>query len=197
MNETNYFRRGKLVLDPSDPLVALMFVPYNKFSMPIHEGGKKFKEKILKGAFRKSLRKNTIFCFYNHDPSRLLGVEDENLIVKESDDGLRARIKLQATPFNLSLLDMVAENQMQASVGMKVLKDVWPAKDQRHVIEANLREISLVDLAAYPAASSCFSKPAERGQSAPLVRFTKGGPLPYSLESRAKIIADTPGKENP
>lgn len=154
------YRRSKLTLDVDDPQVVLFFVPYDQLSEPLSFGdGKYFQEEIAPFAFSDSIRRGDVFCFYDHNYSRVLGHQSSNFSIKEKRDGLRCRVKLEYGPFYDSVLDAVAAGQLQASVGFKVLEERWPRKDLRIVEEGKLIEISLVHSPAYKSTSSCMSPP--------------------------------------
>jgi HK97 family phage prohead protease len=157
--ESRAVYRGQLALDPDDPFTVMFYTPYNKFSLPITENGRTFKEKILGRAFTKSLGKGLIACCYEHNPDRILGIEGQNMAIRESEDGLRCRVQLEPNTFNMAIIDSVSAGELACSVGFFVIKERWPQPDIRHIITADLHEISLCRNPVYPQTSSCFSRP--------------------------------------
>lgn len=151
--------RSKLVLDPDDWRTIMFFTPYNKWSDPLSSNGRSFREKILPRAFSASVFEGGVYCLYEHNWEYILGRQNENFTISEGRDGLKCRLQLESTEFSMSLLDAVSAGELACSVGMSVTEERWPRSDERHVIAATLREISLVRRAAYPQTSSCFSRP--------------------------------------
>jgi len=190
--------------DPGADDVILARVPYGTKSVRISEGGREFQEIFMPFAFSDSVRQGQgkIYFLYNHNRGLPLGFLGENAEIREDRTGLKIRLQIPPGEFGTVILESAAAGELGVSPGMNILEDSWPKADLRHVIDAELIEVSLTKLPAYGlvAASACMNKPATdkrmREQPPPPVRFIKGGALAYTLESRGKIIRfNEPKKE--
>ncbi len=117
-------------------------IPYNSLSGDL--GG--FKERILPGAFKRSLTNGQdIRALMDHDSTKLLGrVSAKTLRLAEDDKGLRYEIDLPDTSYARDAAALVARGDLKgASFGFKV-----PAGGQRFTKEGGqtIRELSNIDL---------------------------------------------------
>jgi HK97 family phage prohead protease len=122
---------------------------FDKWSVDL--GG--FREKILPGAFKRTLETADVRALWNHDPAVVLGrTRNNTLRVVEDDHGLRVEID----PPRGGLFDGLVENVRRGDVtGMSfaftVNEDAWDGKrTQRMLRDVNLHEVSLATFPAYP-----------------------------------------------
>lgn len=116
--------------------------------------GKKFREQIVPGAFRRSLEKRTnVELLLNHDKSRKLGSTKEgNLQLFEDNIGLRAI----CTVTDSDVIEKARKNELRGwSFGFYKEDDDWVDMEegiQRRIVkELDLFEVSIVDNTKSPA----------------------------------------------
>lgn len=118
-----------------------------------------FKEKIQKGAFKKSLEKNDIRALFNHDSSFVLGRNKaDTLELKEDKTGLFMRVIPPMVQWVKDLAKSVERGDInQMSFGFFTVEDKWEEKQGsipiRTLIEAALFDVSIVTFPAYKATS--------------------------------------------
>jgi HK97 family phage prohead protease len=116
-----------------------------------------FRELVRPGAFAASLASGTdILALADHDPARLLGrTASGTLALAEDSRGLSFAIDLADTGLARDLLTMTERGDVGgASIGFRMLREEWPARDLRELHELRLLEISVVHAhAAYPQTS--------------------------------------------
>lgn len=114
-----------------------------------------FREIVLPGAFRNSLKKDDIRALWNHDPSFILGRNKAGTLrLKEDDVGLRTEIDLPDTQFARDLHQSVKRGDVdQMSFGFLTISDNWRKEDKitiRELVEVELFDVSPVTFPAYP-----------------------------------------------
>lgn len=124
---------------------------FNKKSDPIFG----FREIVLPGAFKKTIKENDIRALWNHDPNFVLGRNKaETLKLREDDTGLRTDIDLPDTQFARDLYTSIKRGDVdQMSFGFRTITDKWRIEDKqtlRELVEVQLFDVSPVTFPAYP-----------------------------------------------
>ena len=114
-----------------------------------------FREVVLPGAFKASIKKDDIRALWNHDPSYILGRNKAGTLhLREDDQGLRTEIDLPDTQFARDLWQSVKRGDVdQMSFGFRTVSDAWRKEGGvviRELIEADLFDVSPVTYPAYP-----------------------------------------------
>lgn len=114
-----------------------------------------FREKVSRGAFKKTIQEGDIRALFNHDPNFVLGRNVAGtLALRESRDGLEAVVTPPDTQFAQDLIKSVERGDIsQGSFGFEVVKDAWDHSEEkslRTLQEVRLYDVSLVTYPAYP-----------------------------------------------
>lgn len=116
-----------------------------------------FKERIKKGAFKKTIEEGDIRALFNHDPNLILGrTTNGTLHLEEDNKGLLYTVKLPDVSYVRDLKVSIKRQDITGnSFGFKTIQDKWTFKpdkelDERDLIEVKLRDISPVTFPAYP-----------------------------------------------
>lgn len=114
-----------------------------------------FKEKVLKGAFSKSIQSDDIRALFNHDPNFILGRNlAKTLCLQEDEKGLFVTIKPPQTSYAKDLVTSIKRGDItQMSFGFVVLDEQWSEEngtDIRELKEVKLFDVSPVTFPAYP-----------------------------------------------
>lgn len=140
--------------DENQPILAGYAVVYNQDSKPLP-----FIERILPGAFKRSLESGQdILALVDHDPARVIGrTSNGTLTLREDEKGLYVEIRPNMeTTYGRDIVASVKRGDVRnMSFGFKCRKDRWLPSENgkdtiREVIEAELREVSIVSIPAYP-----------------------------------------------
>jgi HK97 family phage prohead protease len=139
---------------------------YNRFSLPLREGGSQFREIILPGAFDKVLNrqrgKQDVVALLNHNPDLILGRSASGTLELTSDDrGLRYTVIPPDTQVGRDTMELVRRRDLKGSsfaFGLEPGKgDRWSSDEQGAVREvrevSSLVDVSVVLTPAYPASS--------------------------------------------
>jgi HK97 family phage prohead protease len=139
---------------------------YNRFSLPLREGGSQFREIILPGAFDKVLNrqrgKSDVVALMNHNSDLILGRTSSGTLELTSDDkGLRYTVTPPDTQVGRDTMELVRRRDLKGSsfaFGLEPGKgDRWSSDEQgaiREVREVSLlADVSVVLTPAYPASS--------------------------------------------
>ena len=113
-----------------------------------------FKEKVRKGAFIKSIKKDDIRALFNHDANYVLGRNKAGTLELEEDEiGLKVRIDPPDTQWARDMQTSIKRGDIsQMSIGFLVVKDKWSTVggvDVRELIEVQLFDVSPVTFPAY------------------------------------------------
>ena len=128
---------------------------FNELSEPL--GG--FREKIKRGAFKKTLETDDIRMLFNHDPNYVLGrTGNDTLVLEEKTKGLYFEVTPPETSWAKDLIVSVKRGDLhQNSFGFYTIKDLWDNSDPNNVIrtlvEVQLFDTSIVTFPAYPKTS--------------------------------------------
>lgn len=114
-----------------------------------------FRERILPGAFTKTLSEGSVKkAYWNHNSDRVLGsTKAGTLILEERKDGLYFEIDPPSwAEEHIETIDRGDVDQM--SFGFRTIKDRWLKTEQgevtRELVEVRLFEVSPVAMPAYP-----------------------------------------------
>jgi HK97 family phage prohead protease len=124
-------------------------VPYDEISYftPNPAG-----ERVLRGAFAKSTAQqaNRIFLFRGHDHARPIGRAVE---FSDQPDGLHGTFRIRASVLGDETISDLSEGFLPAmSVGFRPLQTRRGARGETEIVEAQLKEVSLVSIGAYDGA---------------------------------------------
>lgn len=124
---------------------------FNKKSEPIFG----FREIVLPGAFKKTIKDADVRALWNHDPNFVLGRNKSGTLrLKEDDVGLRTDIDLPDTQFARDLYTSIKRGDVdQMSFGFRTITDKWRTQDKetiRELAEVELFDVSPVTFPAYP-----------------------------------------------
>jgi HK97 family phage prohead protease len=115
-----------------------------------------FRERILPGAFSRTIKTADVRALINHDPSRVLGrTTTGSLTLAEDSKGLKFTCSLPATTYASDLIESVRRGDIsQCSFGFQAREDRWvPGQKQgnsiRELIDVDLFDVSAVTYPAY------------------------------------------------
>lgn len=116
-----------------------------------------FKEKIARGAFKKTLADNAdVRALLNHNPDKIFGrTKSGTLKLREDDTGLFNEISMPDTTLGKDTMISVKRGDIdQESFAFQAIKEEWDETDPnnpiRTIIEVKLFDVSLVVFPAYP-----------------------------------------------
>jgi len=112
------------------------------------------REKVKKGAFQKTIQKDTVVALFNHNVDFVLGKTSANTLkLSEDDHGLYFEIYPPDTQFAQDLLKSIRRGDInKASFGFSISKESWARGETpiRTLEEVKLYDISPVVFPAYP-----------------------------------------------
>jgi len=128
---------------------------FDKLSLPLgFDGG--FREKIAKGAFTKTIKKDDIRALVDHDPGKIIGRKKAGtLTLREDDKGLRVEITPPDTQVGRDIVTSIERGDVDGmSFGFRTITDEWHIEDKKEI--RTLIEVDLSDVApvTYPAYTS-------------------------------------------
>lgn len=139
---------------------------YNRFSLPLREGGSPFREIIRPGAFDKILTRQRgrqdVVALLNHDSNLILGRTSSGTLELSSDDkGLRYTVTPPDTQVGRDVLSLVRRRDLRGSSFAFAVDESkgasWSSDEQgaiREIREVSLlADVSVVLTPAYPASS--------------------------------------------
>ena len=117
-----------------------------------------FQERILPGAFTKSIKSDDVRALFNHDPNYVLGRNKSGtLTLKEDEKGLAITIFPPDTQIARDLAILIERGDInQMSFAFQVMEEVWVKAekskelDKRDLIRLKLYDVSPVTYPAYP-----------------------------------------------
>lgn len=114
-----------------------------------------FKERVARGAFAESIKRDDIRALFNHDPNIVLGRNKAGTLrLREDEKGLAVEIDLPDTQWARDLQVSVERGDInQMSFGFEVLDASWDVVDGEEVRtlkRVKLWDVSLVTFPAYP-----------------------------------------------
>lgn len=115
-----------------------------------------FKEKVRKGAFSQTIKKDDIRALFNHDPNYVLGRNKAGTLeLKEDETGLYVRIIPPDTQAARDLITSIERGDInQMSFGFTVEEEKWDTVDGvdvRELRRVRLFDVSPVTFPAYPS----------------------------------------------
>lgn len=114
-----------------------------------------FREKIRRGAFRKTIMEADIRGLFNHDPNYVLGRNKSSTLQMEEDQvGLMVRIKPPEASWAEDLMVSMKRGDVdQGSFQFRTIRDEWDQNDRENVVrtllEVKLYDVSIVTFPAY------------------------------------------------
>ena len=141
--------------DDDEPKIRGYAAVFDSFSVPLWG----FREKIRKGAFKKSIREDDVRALWNHDPNYVLGRNRSGtLSMTEDDEGLLVEIDPPDAQWARDAVESMRRGDVdQMSFGFTVVKDEWDREDKddtvRTLVEVRLFDVSPVTYPAYPDTS--------------------------------------------
>ncbi|CDG20604.1 putative prohead protease [Xenorhabdus poinarii G6] len=149
----NDFEIRTASLSASDQKLTGYVIKWNSRSQILWD---EFVEQFAPNAFRASLTAKTdVRALYEHDHMNLLGrTTSGTLQLSEDTTGLRFELTPPDTQLGRDVLTLVERGDIQGmSFGFRAIKDQWDTGQTpyvRTVLEAELREITITSLLAYP-----------------------------------------------
>jgi Escherichia/Staphylococcus phage prohead protease len=122
---------------------------FNQLSEPLFG----FRERILPGAFKKSIDAD-VRALVGHDPSQIIGrTKSKTLILREDDHGLYTEIDPPNTQLGRDTVESIKRGDLdQMSFGFQVVKDEWKHEERelvRELVDVDLFDVSVVAFPAY------------------------------------------------
>jgi HK97 family phage prohead protease len=116
-----------------------------------------FRERILPGAFKKSLG-NDVRALVNHDPGHIIGrTKNGTLTLREDERGLYTEISPPNTTLGHDTVESIKRGDLdQMSFGFQIVKDDWKHEEKqliREIHDVELFDVSVVAFPAYPQTS--------------------------------------------
>ena len=114
-----------------------------------------FAERVAKGAFSKSIKREDVRCLFNHDPNYVLGrVKSKTLALEEDTKGLKYRVSPPDTTWARDLMVSIKRGDVsQNSFSFEIIKERWERREGRGSVriieEAKLFDVSPVVYPAY------------------------------------------------
>lgn len=133
---------------------------FNRYSLPLVEDGKRFREIIRPGAFTRTLAaRHNVRALVEHDQARELSTRESGLLLAEDPRGLFASFYAPATPAGDGLLaDVVAGKFRGGSFGFRTVRDRWhdpvpggPPLPLVELLDVELVEVTITATPAYPS----------------------------------------------
>ena len=172
---------------------------YNRFSLPLREGGSQFREIILPGAFDKILTrqrgKQDVVALLNHNSDLILGRTSSGTLELSSDEkGLRYTVTPPDTQVGRDTLELVRRRDLRGSsfaFAVDAKGEKWTSDDQGAVREIRdvsmLADVSVVLTPAYPASSVTV---AQRSYEAWLASQAEPEPATVAEVVRRSLVRD-------
>lgn len=152
--EKRYLRAEFRVEGVKSPKIVGYASVFNQRSEDL--GG--FKEIVKPGAFKKTIQESDIRALWNHNPDYVLGRNKAGTLSLEEDTtGLKMTIDPPDAQWARDLMASIKRGDIdQASFGFRTIKDAWRTEDGaqvRDLLEAQLFDVSVVTMPAYPQTS--------------------------------------------
>ncbi len=138
---------------------------YNRFSLPLRQGGSAFREIIRPGAFDRILNrqrgKQDVVALLNHDSNLILGRTSSGTLELSSDEkGLKYTVTPPDTAVGRDTLELVRRRDLRGSsfaFAVDAKGENWSSDDRGAIREIRdvsmLADVSVVLTPAYPASS--------------------------------------------
>ncbi|VTR95235.1 HK97 family phage prohead protease OS=Advenella kashmirensis (strain DSM 17095 / LMG 22695 / WT001) GN=TKWG_13310 PE=4 SV=1: Peptidase_U35 [Gemmata massiliana] len=144
---------------------------FNRYSLPITEDGRTFREVIRPGAFARTLAAGAdVRALVEHDKGRELSSRSAGLLLQEDGRGLFASFYAPATPAGDELLDQVRAGKFRGgSFGFRTVRDRTnapvpngPPLPLVELLDVELLEVPITASPAYPATVLSLRSDADR-----------------------------------
>lgn len=134
---------------------------FNQDSEPISDWwGTSYRERVMPGAFAKTIAEADIRALWNHDPNWVLGrSKSKTLRLHEDEYGLKVEIDLPDTAWASDLAILMQRGDVdQMSIAFQIVKDKWESlrdkesgkrSDLHILLEAKLFDVSVVTFPAF------------------------------------------------
>jgi len=156
--QRRYFPIEELRTDDDETKIMGYAAVFDELSEPLMFGDR---EKIERGAFEESIKRDDIRALWNHDPSHVLGRnKSDTLTLEEDEKGLWVEIDPPETQWAQDLMESIQRGDVdQMSIGFQVIdyrrersqdddEEIWFV-----LTEAKLYDVSPVTFPAYPQTS--------------------------------------------
>jgi HK97 family phage prohead protease len=116
-----------------------------------------FRERVMPGAFKKTIKEADVRALFNHDPNHVLGRNKaKTLRLSEDEAGLAYEIDLPETQFAVDLARLIERGDVtQSSFSFEMTKELWdyPKKESSDLPLRSLKEVKLWDVSpvTFPA----------------------------------------------
>ncbi len=117
-----------------------------------------FIERVARGAFTETIKKDDIRALVDHDPVRILGRKKAGTLrLKEDSKGLRMEIDIPSTTAGADITESINRGDVDgASFAFRTIDDRWETKDgkeHRTLLKAKVQDVGPVTFPAYPQAT--------------------------------------------
>lgn len=154
--------------------------------------GLRYRERVLPGAFARTIQEADVRALWNHNPDKVLGrTSNGTLELREDDHGLWFEITPVDAVWARDVIKSIQRGDVtQMSFGFRAVKDVWRANgswEERDLVEVELLDVSPVTFPAYEETqvqirSLLSSRRAEEQPELPAdERSSSGAPAKKSL----------------
>lgn len=146
------FTEVRIEGDEDKPKITGFAAVFDQLSVPLWG----FREKVAKGAFARTIKKEDIKALWNHEPSFILGRnKNKTLVLEEVDKGLDVGILPPDTQWGRDATELIRRGDVdQMSFSFEVVKDMWESQDTKNpirtLLEVKLFDVSPVTFPAYP-----------------------------------------------
>jgi hypothetical protein len=174
---------------------------YNRFSLPLREGGSAFREIIRPGAFDRILNRQRgrqdVVALLNHDSNLILGRTSSGTLELSSDEkGLRYTVTPPDTQVGRDTLELVRRRDLRGSsfaFAVDAKGEQWSSDEQGPVREIRdvslLADVSVVLTPAYPASSAAVAQRSYEAWLASHETLKEEQPLPTLVRGVANAWA--------
>ena len=158
-----------------------------------------FRERILPGAFTKTIQEENCKSLWNHDPNYVFGSRKAGTLdVRESEFGLEFETTPPDTSWARDFMASIERGDVdQMSFMFRTIKDRWIIDENdeviRELVEVRLFEVSPVTFPAYPQTSvslrSVFNTDDRNAVAAAIAKAAKPEQEPHLDEAAAQADA--------
>lgn len=129
-------------------LVGYAAVFKNEYTEVRDRYGDTFYERVLQGAFKKSLIEREVFMLINHDWNKVVGRTTSNLVIQEDKNGLRFELNVPNTTDGNDLLENVKQGIIKGcSFGFNVVSQNVELDDDG-ILYRDIHEVELFEITA-------------------------------------------------
>lgn len=153
-----------------------------------------FRERILSGAFTKTLQESNVKSLWNHDPNYVFGSRKAGTLdIRETEFGLEFEAVPPDTTWSRDFLTSIERGDVdQMSFMFRTVKDRWILDENdeviRELVEVQLFEVSPVTFPAYPQTSVSMRSAFGTEELAEIIAKIKGEPAQERHSSEAEMM---------